>query len=98
RHLARGSALVPDDKFAQAKADELMFWEQYSHEPYVAVCRFQMVYLKWPKEAREAMRITRGEAALDFMEHRIDGRNWFIGDRMTISDIVLLPYTRFAEE
>jgi glutathione S-transferase len=98
RHLARGSDLIPDGEFAQAKADELMFWEQYSHEPYVAVCRFQMRYQGRPKEAREEFRVTRGEAALDFMERQIDGRNWFIGDRMSIADIVLLPYTRFAEE
>jgi glutathione S-transferase len=98
RYLARGSSLIPDDAFAEAKADELLFWEQYSHEPYVAVCRFQMVYLKRPKEAREEMRVTRGEAALDFMERAIDGRDWFIGERLSIADIVLLPYTRLAEE
>ena len=51
RYLARGSALLPDDGFAQAKVDEWLFWEQYSHEPYVAVCRFHMVYLGRPKEA-----------------------------------------------
>ena len=42
RYLARGSALLPQDPFAQAKVDELLFWEQYSHEPYIAVCRFHM--------------------------------------------------------
>jgi glutathione S-transferase len=98
RYLARGTPLMPDGDFAQAKADELLFWEQYSHEPYVAVCRFQMVYLKKRKEEREEMRVTRGEAALDFMESAIDGRGWFIGDRLSIADIVLLPYTRFAEQ
>jgi glutathione S-transferase len=97
RYLARGTPLMPDDEFAQAKADELLFWEQYSHEPYIAVCRFQMVYLKRPKAEREAMRVTRGEAALDFMERMIDGREWFLGERLSIADIVLLPYTRFAE-
>ena len=43
RYLARGSDLIPADAFAAAKMDEWLFWEQYSHEPYVAVCRFQMV-------------------------------------------------------
>jgi glutathione S-transferase len=98
RYLARGSALMPDGDFAQAKADELLFWEQYSHEPYIAVCRFQMVYLNRPKEEREEMRVARGETALDFMESAIDNSDWFIGDRLSIADIVLLPYTRFAEE
>ena len=45
RYLARGSDLIPSDPFAAAKMDEWLFWEQYSHEPYIAVCRFQMVYL-----------------------------------------------------
>src|SRR6478752_6832414 len=45
RYLARHSALIPADAFAAAKMDEWLFWEQYSHEPYIAVCRFQMVYL-----------------------------------------------------
>jgi glutathione S-transferase len=45
KYLARGSDLIPADAFAAAKMDEWLFWEQYSHEPYIAVCRFQMVYL-----------------------------------------------------
>ena len=45
RYLARGSALLPDDPYLQAKIDEWLFWEQYSHEPYIAVCRYQMKYL-----------------------------------------------------
>ena len=46
RYLARGSRLIPQDAFAEGKMDEWLFWEQYSHEPYIAVCRFQMFYLK----------------------------------------------------
>src|SRR6202020_1816163 len=45
RYLACGSDLIPADGFAAAKMDEWLFWEQYNHEPYVAVCRFHMVYL-----------------------------------------------------
>src|SRR5262245_66063245 len=59
RYLARGSALLPADPFVAAKIDEFLFWEQYSHEPYVAVCRFHMVYLGRPKEAREPDRVER---------------------------------------
>jgi glutathione S-transferase len=98
RYLARGSDLIPDDHFQRAKADELLFWEQYSHEPYIAVCRFHMVYLGRPKEAREEMRVKRGEAALDFMEEGLMGRDWFVGSRLSIADIALVPYTRFAEQ
>jgi glutathione S-transferase len=97
RFLARGSALLPEDAFAQAKIDELLFWEQYSHEPYIAVCRFHMFYLGRPKEARE-QRVERGEAALDLMEKLLGGRDWLVGSTMTIADIALLAYTRLAHQ
>ena len=98
RYLARGTSLLPDDGFAQAKIDELLFWEQYSHEPYVATCRFHMVYRHLPKETRDPVKVERGEAALDMMEKLLHGRQWFAGDHLTIADISLLAYTRVAEE
>jgi glutathione S-transferase len=98
RYLAYGTILLPEDAFAQAKIDEWLFWEQYSHEPYVAVCRFHMVYLGRAKEGRDAWRVERGEAALDLMERSLAGRNWLTGETMTIADIALLPYTRLAHE
>ena len=98
RYLAHGTVLLPDDAFAQAKTDEWLFWEQYSHEPYVAVCRFHMVYLGRAKAGREAWRVERGEAALDLMERSLAGRSWLTGETMTIADIALLPYTRLAHE
>jgi glutathione S-transferase len=98
RYLAHGSRLLPADPFAQAKIDELMFWEQYSHEPYLAVCRFHMVYLGRAKEAREPQRVERGEAALDFLDKLLSDRRWLVGDSLSIADIVLLPYTRLAPE
>jgi glutathione S-transferase len=98
RYLARDSALLPKDAFAQAKVDELLYWEQYNHEPYVAVCRFHMLYLGKPKDAREGWRVERGEKALDYMDNQLDGRKWFVGDAMTIADISLLAYTRLAHE
>jgi glutathione S-transferase len=98
RYLARGSALLPDDGFIQAKIDELLFWEQYSHEPYVATTRYHIVYLKRSLDQREAWRVERGEAALDLMDRLLDGREWLVGGSMTIADIALLPYTRLAHE
>jgi glutathione S-transferase len=99
RYLARGSALLPDDPFVQAKIDELLFWEQYSHEPYVATTRYHMVYLKRSLDQREAWRVERGEAALDLMNrHLLAGRSWLVGETMTIADIALLAYTRLAHE
>jgi glutathione S-transferase len=98
RYLARGSALLPEDAFAQAKIDELMFWEQYSHEPYVATTRYHMVYLKRTLAEREPWRVERGEAALDVLDGLLTGREWLVGAAMSIADIALLPYTRLAHE
>jgi glutathione S-transferase len=98
RYLARGSALLPADDFQAAKVDEWLFWEQYSHEPYVAVCRYHMVYKGLPREAREPWRVERGEAALDLLDRHLAGRDWLVGDGLTIADIVLLAYSRVAHE
>lgn len=98
RYLAQGSSLLPDDTFVQAKIDELLFWEQYSHEPYVATSRYHMVYLGRTKDQREAWRVERGEKALDLMQRLIKGRMWFVGDSLSVADIALLAYTRLAPE
>src|SRR3954468_15532519 len=71
RYLARDSDLVPADAFAQAKMDEWLFWEQYSHEPYIAVCRMQMVYLGKPASDLDPDMVKRGYAALARMEHQL---------------------------
>jgi glutathione S-transferase len=99
RYLARGTPLLPNDAFLQAKIDEWLFWEQYSHEPYIATTRYHIVYLKRSLDQREAWRVERGEAALDTMDRRLlAGRNWLVGETVTIADIALLPYTRLAHE
>ena len=98
RYLARGSALLPAEGFAAAKVDEWLFWEQYSHEPYVAVCRFQMIWRGVAREEREPWRVERGEAALDVLERHLTGREWLAGEAITIADIALLSYTRVAHE
>ena len=68
RYLARDSDLIPADAFAAAKMDEWLFWEQYSHEPYIAVCRFQMVYLGKSASELDPEKVKRGYAALARME------------------------------
>lgn len=97
-YFSGGTDLAPADPFDRAKVNEMLFWEQYSHEPYIAVCRFQMLFLGKSKEEREAWRVERGEHALDLMEQLLSGKNWFVGDRMTIADIALVAYTRMAHE
>ncbi|MBO0763066.1 MAG: glutathione S-transferase family protein [Hyphomicrobiaceae bacterium] len=98
RYLARGSALLPEDAFTQAKIDEWLFWEQYSHEPYVATTRYHIVYLKRSLDEREPWRIARGDAALNLMDSVLAGRQWLVGEAMSIADIALLAYTRLAHE
>ena len=98
QYLAEGAPLFPTDKFERAQVNEWLFWEQHKHEPYVAECRFAMFYLGKSKEEREDWRVERGEAALDFMEQKLIGNNWFVADCFTIGDISLLAYTRVAHE
>ena len=96
RYLARGSSLIPDDPFDGAKADEWMFWEQYSHEPSVAVARYQRVYLKKPQSEIDLRLMERGDRALDHLEAGLTGRNYLVGHRLSVADIALAPYTRMA--
>jgi glutathione S-transferase len=98
RYLARGSSLLPDDAFTQAQIDSWLFWEQYSHEPYVAVVRFQVAYLGKPISEVEPKLIERGDAALDLMEKALADSDWLVGDTLTIADVALLAYSRFAPE
>ena len=98
RHLARDSALIPADAFAAAQMDAWLFWEQYSHEPYIAVRRFHMTYLGKPAEALDPKLETRGYAALDAMESRLTETRYLVGAAMSLADIALLAYTRFAPE
>ena len=98
RYLARGSDLIPTDPFAAAKMDEWLFWEQYSHEPYIAVCRFQMVYLGQPPSDLDPEKIKRGYAALARMEHQLATSRYLVGEHFSLADVALLAYTRLAHE
>ncbi len=98
RYLARDSAFVPRDPYLTAKMDEWLFWEQYSHEPYIAVCRYQMVYLGKPASALDPDRVRRGQAALALMERHLTGTAFLVGDHCTLADVALLAYTRLAPE
>jgi glutathione S-transferase len=98
RYLARGSRFIPADHFAEAKMDEWLFWEQYSHEPFVAVCRFERVYLGKSLDDLDPDKVRRGYAALQRMDHHLAGSRRLVGDDVTLADIALLAYTRVAPE
>jgi len=96
--LAEGSALIPADAYDRAKMFEWLFWEQYSHEPYVAVARFQMRYLGKSRGEIEPKIIQRGEAALERLDEALAGRDFLIGAGLTLADIALVAYTRMAAD
>jgi glutathione S-transferase len=98
RYLARGSDLIPSDAFAQAKMDEWLFWEQYSHEPYIAVCRFHMFYLGKRASDLDPDKVKRGYAALARMEHQLAITPFLVGNAVSLADVSLLAYTRLAHE
>ena len=98
RYLARHSDLIPNDPFAVAKMDEWLFWEQYSHEPYIAVCRFQLVYLGKTASDLDPDKVKRGYAALARMEHQLAETRFLVGEALSLADVALLAYTRLAPE
>jgi glutathione S-transferase len=98
QYLAEGSSLLPTEPYARGQVNEMLFWEQHSHEPYVAECRFVMRYLGKPAAAREDWRVARGDAALDYMDGLLAGRSWLAAGQFTVADIALLAYTRLAPE
>ena len=97
-HLAEGSSLIPADPYDRARMYEWMFWEQYSHEPYVAVARFQVTYLGKPVEDLEPRIVERGGAALQRMELGLAESPFLVGDAVSLADVALVAYTRVAHE
>ena len=97
-HLAEGSGLIPTDDYDRARMLEWMFWEQYSHEPYVAVARFQVAYLgKSPSELDPKL-VERGYFALRRLEDGMAGADYLVGGQLSLADIALVAYTRVAHE
>ncbi len=97
-YLAEGSDLVPADAYDRAKMMEWLFWEQYSHEPYIAVARFQVRYLGRPAADLDAKLLQRSYAALQRLEDGLASSPFLVGDTLTLADISLVPYTRTAAD
>lgn len=77
---------------------EWLFWEQYSHEPYIAVARFQMRYLGKPAAELDPRLIERGHGALARLESALTEGPFLVGPSLTLADISLVAYTRVAHE
>lgn len=97
-HLAEGSSLIPKDAYDRARMLEWLFWEQYSHEPYVAVARFQVRYQGKPVEELESRLVERGGAALARMELALQDSPFLVGDSVSLADVALVAYTRVCHE
>ncbi len=99
-YLAEGSALFPADRWQRAKILEWMFFEQYSHEPYIATVRFWVHFLhkrdEWKDKIAEAMK--KGYAALGVMEQQLQKTEYIAGDAYSIADIALYAYTHVAHQ
>jgi glutathione S-transferase len=98
-YLAEGTAYLPQDRWQRAQTMQWLFFEQYSHEPYLAVARFIMKFLPedHPRRAELPRLHERGYAALDVMEKRLASQRFFSGD-YGIADIALYAYTHVADE
>ena len=98
-HLADGSRYLPDDSFRQGQVLQWMFFEQYSHEPYIAVVRSWHRYgLVDQHRAELDGKVQAGYEALGVMEQHLRSRAFFVGDRYSVADIALYAYTHVAEE
>jgi glutathione S-transferase len=100
-HFGEGTRFVPDDPFERAQVLQWMFFEQYDHEPAIAVVRFWLRYSDRPREDfadRLDERVAAGHRALDTLQRHLDGRAWLVGDGMTLADIALYGYTHVAAE
>jgi glutathione S-transferase len=99
-YLAEGSPLVPEDRLGRAQVLQWMFFEQYSHEPYVATPRFIVKHLpaNSPRRAELPDRLERGRAALAVMERHLQVQRFFVAGRYTLADIALYAYTHVADQ
>jgi glutathione S-transferase len=99
-YFAEGTPYVAEDRLGRARTLQWMFWEQYDHEPSIAVVRAWRRYFGVPagREAELPLRETRGYAALDVMERHLSREPFFVGGRYGIADIALYAYTHVAHE
>jgi glutathione S-transferase len=97
-YFAEGTEYLPTDRYERAQALQWMFFEQYSHEPNIAVLRF-WAHAEIKPDPREALaKFNGGLAALEAMERHLTGRDFFVGDRASVADIALYAYTHVADE
>jgi glutathione S-transferase len=97
-HLAQNTDLIPADAFERALMYQWLFWEQYSHEPAIAVLRFQKFYLKKSDSEIDPNLRPRCLRVLALMDEHLEGRCHFVGKKPSLADVALVAYTRFAHQ
>jgi glutathione S-transferase len=99
-HLAEGMRYLPQDAYCRALAYQWLFFEQYSHEPCIAVARFIVAFARREQEERERLATLRvkGHEALAVMEQALATNPYLAGDEFSIADIALYAYTHVAGE
>lgn len=99
-YLAEGTPLLPGDAWQRAETLQWLFFEQYSHEPYIAVARFICLWLAddHPRRAELPRLLERGYHALDVMERHLASQPFFVGSTYGVADIALFAYTHAAAD
>lgn len=97
-YFAEGSDLIPSHSFERGLMYQWLFWEQYSHEPAIAVLRFHKHYLKKSDAEIDPTLVPRCERVLTMMDDHLARRRYFVGERLSLADIALVAYTRFSHQ
>ena len=100
-YFAEGTPFLPADRFQRAQVFQWLFFEQYSHEPYIASVRYLMIHpdVQDPRRAiLDTLMRPRAYDALGVMEEHLKSREWFVGERYSVADIALYAYTHVADE
>ncbi|KOP22971.1 glutathione S-transferase [Hapalosiphon sp. MRB220] len=99
-YLSEGTEFLPYDRFLRAQVMQWLFFEQNSHEPFIAPLRFWISILGKAEQYKEAIEQRResGYRALKVMENHLQSHNFFVDERYTIADIALFAYTHVADE
>jgi glutathione S-transferase len=99
-YFGDGTRFVPTDPYERAQMLQWMFFEQYDHEPAIAVVRFWLAYSGRPEAFTDRLkdRTAAGYRALDALERGLDGHDWLVGGGLTLADIALYAYTHVAHE
>ena len=97
-YFAEGTPYLPEGRFERAQVLQWMFFEQYSHEPNIAVARFWAIAGITPADSDQEAKQRGGTAALKAMEAHLTGREFLVGERYSIADIALYAYTHVAPE